>query len=147
MNSSNNRKVSNVPANFVAPPPKPPTPVKVEVVEAQPIDLPARHQVVISGTYQDRAKGFQISTVPLAVGVGVGSLLIAIGLFNVPFFSVTALLILWLGFLLTWFGGWLVVHLFSPEGTGLIGALGQLWLLRQEQKERWKYYDQSTRDR
>lgn len=109
--------------NFVDPGPKPIVPVKMDILQPDPIHLPVQHHIELSGSYQDRAKGFQISTLPLAIGVGIGSLLIGIGYFKVPFFSVTALLILWLGFLATWVIGWIVTHLFSPEGVGVIGAL------------------------
>lgn len=101
--------------------------------------LPAAVQTTatLRGDYTDRAKGFQLVTVPLAVGVGLGSLLVGIVGWGVPVLSVAALGWLWSGFLLTWLAAWAIHTVASPDGIALIHAVLGYRLIRHEQRERW----------
>jgi len=94
----------------------------------------------VSGTFTDRARGFQIASVPLAAGVGLGSLIVGIVGWGVPLFSVAALGWLWTGFLLTWFAAWVVHNLVSPDGIALAHTILGWQYLKAEQRERHKRY-------
>lgn len=109
------------------------------VTPAEPLPMlptTAQSSTEVSGSFVDRAKGFQIASVPLAAAVGLGSLIVGIVGWGVPFFSVAALAWLWTGFLLTWFGAWVVHNLFSGDGIALLQAMLGYRYLRHEQKAR-----------
>ncbi len=95
--------------------------------------------VAISET--DRAIAFNISTMGLAVMVGLGGLLLAVVGWQVPLLSVTALAIFFGFAALIWAGAWLFHALASPDGIGLIGVLLQYRLLRYEQRARHERID------
>lgn len=110
-----------------------------------PEDVPqllptATASVELRTTYEDRARGFQVATLPVAAAFGVGALVVAIVGFSVPVVSVAALSVFWLGFLAWWLIGWIVHHVASPDGAALLGALLQYRYLRHEQKERLRRY-------
>lgn len=126
--------------NFVPPDPGPP---RVEILA--PADLPPMPPVAVVSvelrtTYTDRAKGFQLATVPVAMAFGLGSLVVAIVGFAVPVVSLGALAVFWLAFLGWWTIGWAIHHVASPDGVALIQALLQYRYVRHEQKERVKRY-------
>ena len=100
----------------------------------------AQTMVEVRGTFTDRAKGFQIASVPLAAGVGLGSLIVGIVGWGVPFFSVAALAWLWTGFLVTWFSAWVIHNLVSPDGIALVHTLLGWQYLHAARKEREKRY-------
>jgi hypothetical protein len=125
---------------FVSPDPPPP---RVEVLP--PVDLPpmpqiAQTSVELRTTYTDRAKGFQLATVPVAMAFGLGSLVVAIVGFAVPVVSLGALAVFWLAFLGWWTIGWAIHHVASPDGVALIQALLQYRYVRHEQKDRIRRY-------
>ena len=113
------------------------TPAPVE------LDAPLTVQTAqrIQTTHVDRAKGFTIVSLPLAFGVGVGGLLLAVGLFEVPLFSMGAMLVLFLAFLGTWLIAWLWHQSASPDGVALWQVLLHYRLLRHEQRARHERMD------
>lgn len=102
------------------------------------IDAPTPVQTVqkLATSHVDRAKGFSIVSIPLAAGVGLGGLLLAVGVFAVPVFSMAALLTLFLAFLATWLAAWLWYQSASPDGVTLWTVLLHYRLLSREQKAR-----------
>lgn len=127
---------------FVAPLPEDRRPV-VEVLP--PADVPAllptaTSHVELRTGYTDRAKGFQLATVPVALAFGVGVLVVAMVGFSVPAFSVAALTVFWVAFLAWWLVGWAIHHVVSPDGAALLGAVLQYRYLRHEQRERLRRY-------
>jgi len=112
----------------------------VRRVEAAPmlVDAPTPVQTVqrLTTSHVDRAKGFSIVSIPLAAGVGLGGLLLAVGVFAVPVFSMAALLTLFLAFLATWLAAWLWYQSASPDGVTLWTVLLHYRLLSREQKAR-----------
>lgn len=128
--------------NFIAPygPGETPRPIvrRVEAPTMMEIDAPMPVQTVqrLATSHVDRAKGFSIVSLPLAAGVGFGGLLLAVGLFEVPLFSMAALLTLFLAFLATWLAAWLWYQSASPDGIGLWTVLLHYRLLSREQKAR-----------
>lgn len=102
------------------------------------IDAPLPVQTVqkLATSHVDRAKGFSIVSIPLAAGVGFGGLLLAVGVFSVPIFSMAALLTLFLAFLGTWLAAFLWYQSASPDGIGLWTVLLHYRLLSREQKAR-----------
>ena len=102
------------------------------------IDAPMPVQTVqrLATSHVDRAKGFSIVSIPMAAGVGLGGLLLAVGLFQVPLFSMAALLTLFLAFLATWLAAFLWYQSASPDGVTLWTVLLHYRLLSREQKAR-----------
>ena len=124
--------------NFVEPgPPSRQSPVVR--VEPQHLTAPptvATTSVEMRATYTDRARGFQLATVPVAVAFGGGVLLVAAIGWSVPVFSVAALGVFWCAFLAWWLVGWTVHHVVSPDGIALIQALLGYRYVRHEQRAR-----------
>lgn len=124
--------------NFVEPGP-PPRQSPVVRVEPQQLTAPptvATTSVEVRATYTDRARGFQLATVPVAVAFGGGVLLVAAIGWSVPVFSVAALGVFWVAFLAWWLVGWTVHHVVSPDGIALIQALLGYRYVRHEQRAR-----------
>lgn len=127
--------------NFIAPygPGERPKPV-IRRYEPPAMEImaptPVRTEQRLATSHVDRAKGFSIVSLPLAGGVGLGGLLLAVGLFQVPIFSMGALLILFLAFLATWLVAWLWYQSASPDGVALWTVLLHYKLLRHEQRAR-----------
>lgn len=115
---------------------------RVEIVHAEfPPMLPvAQTSVELRTTYTDRAKGFQLATLPISIAFGVGALVVAIVGFAVPVVSIAALAVFWLAFLGWWLAGWLIHHAASPDGIALLQALLMYRYIRHEQKERHDRY-------
>lgn len=124
--------------NFVDPGPRPspPTVYVEERGELAPLPAPASLSVDIRTTYTDRAKGFQMATVPVALAFGVGALIVALVGWSIPAFSLAALGVFWVAFLAWWLVGWAIHHLTSPDGVALFSALLGYRYLRHEQKAR-----------
>ena len=127
--------------NFITPyaPGEQPRPI-VRRYDPLPLELDAPMPVQtvqrLATSHVDRAKGFSIVSLPLAAGVGLGGLLLAVGLFEVPLFSMAAVLTLFLAFLVTWLAAWLWYQSASPDGIGLWTVLLHYRLLSREQKAR-----------
>lgn len=132
----------NVQANFVAPDPEPQLPVRRVQGEILPpmqrieAPLPVQHEIRMTTSHTDRAKGFTMVSLPLAAGVGVGGLLLAVGLGAVPVFSMGALLVLFMSFLATWLAAWLWHTSASPDGIALWQVILMYKLLAREQRAR-----------
>ena len=131
--------------SFVAPGPMPTAIVRRMPEAQQPIvldtPLPVAQQIRMVTSHEDRARGFTLVSLPLATAVGVGGLLLAIGLFRVPLWSMGALLVLFLAFLGTWLLAWLWFTAASPDGIGLMQVLLHYRLLRHEQRARLRRMD------
>ena len=127
--------------NFITPyaPGEQPRPI-VRRYDPLPLELDAPMPVQtvqrLATSHVDRAKGFSIVSIPLAVGVGLGGLLIAVGMGAVPLFSMGALLTLFLAFLATWLIAYIWHQSASPDGVTLWMVLFQYRLLSREQKAR-----------
>lgn len=135
------RRTAQRPQNFVTPygPGDTPRPIvrRVDPLPMQ-VDAPLPVQTVqrLATSHVDRAKGFSIVSLPMAAGVGLGGLLLAVGFFQVPLFSMAALLTLFLAFLATWLAAFLWYQSASPDGVGLWTVLLHYRLLSREQKAR-----------
>jgi len=90
----------------------------------------------VSTSNVDRAKGFSIKAIPLAAGVGLGGLLLAVGAGFVPLASMGALLVLFLTFLAVWLVAFVWSESASPDGVALWQVLLHYKLLSREQKAR-----------
>lgn len=129
------------PQNFVAPyaPGETPKPI-IRRYEPLPLELDAPMPVQtvqrLATSHVDRAKGFSIVSIPLAAGVGLGGLLIAVGMGAVPLFSMGALLVLFLAFLATWLAAFLWYQSASPDGVTLWTVMLHYRLLSREQRAR-----------
>jgi hypothetical protein len=122
-------------------------PAQPKTVIIEPPDLAilptsAMTTVEIRTSHSDRAKAFQIVSVPLAAAVGAGSLIIGRVGWGIPLFSVAALAWLWGGFLLTWLAAWVIHNVVSSDGIALIHTLLGWQYLSREQKARLKRYEQ-----
>ena len=125
------------------PSPQPIVPVETQRAPNNPVQiLPATTttQISVRTTYRDRAKGFQIATVPVAIAFGVGAVVVGAVGYAIPVFSLLSLSVFWLAFLAWWLIGWTVHHLFSPDGVALLHALLGWHYLRREQSERFRRY-------
>jgi hypothetical protein len=123
-------------SNYVDPGPKPAPVVYVEPAPLTPLPTNATTAVELRTTYEDRARGFQLATLPVAIAFGVGALVVAVAGWSVPVLSVTALVVFWVAFLVWWVAGWAIHHIASPDGVALLSAILGYRYLRHEQKER-----------
>lgn len=136
-----------VQSNYVAPERvRRPTQVQILPPEAPMVQPASMIESRVHGSYQDRARGFNLVALPLAGGVGVGSLIVGLVGFSVPIVSVAALAWLWSGFLLTWLIAWGLHLLFSPDGVSLLHTASLWGYLRREQAERWAFYHRQFDD-
>jgi hypothetical protein len=76
---------------------------------------PVQTVQTVTTSHEDRAKGFTLTTVPLAAVVGLVALLAAAGLAGVPWLSWSALLILFGVFAAVWAGAYFWHTLASPR--------------------------------
>lgn len=124
---------------------------RVEIIEASPAQLPAPPTTVLLPTanYTDRARGFSLSTAPLAAATGFVVLLIGITAFGVPALSVAALLLALAGFTAAWLVAYIAHTLISPDGATFAHVVLMWGYLQREQGERHKRYkslhDKNTR--
>lgn len=143
MKEYHNRGATFVPALRDDPPR-----TRVEIVEVER-DLPPAPQTVLLPTanYTDRARGFSLSTAPLAGATGFVVLLIGITAFGVPALSIAALLLALAGFTAAWLVAYVVHTLISPDGALFLHMVLAWKYLREEQKERIRRYREATRYR
>ena len=124
-------------------------PVKYEILPASyelPMVTPASTvESRITGSHTDRAKGFQIVTVPISIAFGVGVGVVALVGFSVPVFSLTMLAVFWISFLLWWLAGWGLHLLFSPDGIALTHTMRGWAYLEREQRARLKRYERGDK--
>lgn len=127
--------------NFVTPYIEPRT--RIEILppdDAAPIVPLAQTSVELHTTYVDRAKGFQVATLPISIAFGIGALVVAVVGYRVPVLSLGALAVFWLAFLAWWLVGWAIHTVASPDGIALVQALLMYRYVRKEQVERHKRY-------
>jgi hypothetical protein len=93
------------------------------------------------GSHADRARGFQIVTVPISIAFGVGVAVVGAVGFAVPVFSLSMLLLFWLAFLAWWLCGWALHLLFSADGVALLHTVKGWQYLEREQRARLRRYE------
>jgi len=101
--------------------------------EARP---PVQTLQTVTTSHEDRARGFTMTTVPLAAVVGLVALLAALGLFGVPWLSWSALLILFGVFAAVWAGAYFWHTLASPDGATILSIFLSYRYVRHEQRAR-----------
>ena len=97
---------------------------------------PVQTLQTVTTSYQDRARGFSITTIPLAAGVGFVAFLAAVGLAGVPWMSWSALLILFGVFAAVWAGAYFWHVLASPDGATILSIFLGYRYVRHEQRAR-----------
>lgn len=101
---------------------------------------PARAQIVIEGSYSDRARGFSIATWQLSGVVAVAAVILSQLMFDYPLLSVATLAWLVGGFFVVWLAAFLLHTFVSAEGVEFLEAW-RLWrYVEREQAERWRRY-------
>ena len=98
--------------------------------------LPVQTVQEVHTSHEDRAKGFNRTTIPLAGVAGVVALLAALSLFGVPWLSWSALLILFATFAVVWLVAYTWFSLASPDGTTVMSILLSYRFQRHEQRAR-----------
>lgn len=108
---------------------------------------PVQTLQTVTTSHEDRARGFTITSIPLAAAVGFVAFLAAIGLAGVPWMSWSALLILFGVFATVWAGAYFWHTLASPDGATILSILLSYRYVRHEQRARldrlaeWEYED------
>jgi len=125
-------------AQYLPVPQRRPPPLVGDVLP--PMDSGARMPVqtvqTVTTSHEDRAKGFTLTTVPLAAVVGVVAALAAVGLAGVPWLSWSALLVLFGVFAAVWAGAYFWHVLASPDGATVLSILLSYRYVRHEQRAR-----------
>jgi hypothetical protein len=103
-----------------------------ELANAQPVTTLQR----LDTSHQDRARAFNLVSIPLAAVVGFVAFLAAVGLAGVPLLSWAALLWLFTVFAAVWAIAWVVYVFVSPDGGTLLQIGLHYRLLSREQKAR-----------
>ena len=96
---------------------------------------------------RDRALGFLIMNVPLfgSFGIVVWALVSwSSGYVLLNFFG---FLVLWGSFAGSWLLTYIVTALLSPEGIALYEAYQRYLILKTEQRNRWKIYEEKVKNR
>ncbi len=101
--------------------------------EARP---PVTTVQTVTTSHEDRARGFSITTIPLAAGVGFVAFLAAVGLAGVPWLSWSALLVLFGVFAVVWLVAYTWHTLASPDGATVLSILLSYRYVRHEQRAR-----------
>lgn len=122
--------------------PAPPKTVYVDPTDLTVLPPAAQVQTEIRTSHVDRAKGFQIVSVPIAVAFGVGALVLAVVGWSIPAMSLIGLAVFWVAFLFWWLMAWVIHNVVSPDGIALIHTLMGWAYLRRDQRERHKRYRQ-----
>ena len=108
---------------------------------------PVQTLQTVTTSHTDRAKGFTITSIPLALAVGFVAFLAAIGLAGVPWMSWSALLILFGVFAGVWLVAYTWHELASPDGATILSIVLSYRYVRHEQRARldrmaeWEYED------
>lgn len=98
--------------------------------------LPVQHEVRLTTSHTDRARGFTLTALPLSLALGVVALLLAATLFGVPWLSALALVVLFGAFTTAWLAAYIWFQSASPDGVALVAVLLSFKLLSREQRER-----------
>lgn len=110
------------------------------------IDVPmqATQHIEMRTSAVDRSKGFLLANVPLFAAFAVGVWLLA-GVFALaPWFSLTALLIFWLSFVMAWLASYAYTLHISAEGVSMYESKQKWATIRDEQRRRWEYYERQN---
>lgn len=113
-----------------------PEPRKVEIVEGEPVLPVPPEPVQLRTGYRDRAEGFTVATMPLAVVVGFVVALVGVIGWSVPIASLVTLLLALAGFALVWLLAYLAHVLISPDGALFAHTILTWRFLKAEQRER-----------
>ena len=111
---------------------------------------PVQTVQTVTTSHTDRARGFTITSIPLALAVGFVAFLAAIGLAGVPWMSWSALLVLFGVFAAVWAGAYFWHTLASPDGATILSILLSYRYVRHEQRARldrlaeWEEYDDAS---
>lgn len=100
----------------------------------------SQHYVEMRTSAKDRAQGFLIATVPLFAAFALAIVLISVFFFDVPFMSLTALVVYWLAFVAAWLIAYIYTLAVSAEGIAMFEAKKKWQVIEREQRERWSYY-------
>lgn len=95
----------------------------------------------VTGDHVTRAKGFVVETSLLAAVVGVLAVLAVFVGFGQPWGVLPALLWFWTGFGAVWLAAYGLHKLMSPDGAAVLHIWGLWGYMRQEQRERWNFYN------
>lgn len=101
-------------------------------------------RAVVSGSYLDRAHGFNVKTAGLSTVVALGFVAVGVVGFGAPFLSLATLGWLAAGYFVTWLAAYLVDAAASPEGVALFHTWRAWRWLDREQDHR-HYVDERTR--
>lgn len=104
----------------------------------------ASQQVIVETSAVDRAKGYVITLIPLAVTLAILAVIVRIALFDQPFLAMGTLVIFWLSFAACWLAGWIVTLLLSAEGIAFYEARMKWRVIQREQAETWDYHRWQT---
>lgn len=109
------------------------------VIDAAPV---ATQHIEMKTSAVDRSKGFLIANVPLFGAFALLMWLLS-GVFALaPWFSLTALLIFWLSFVLAWLASYVYTLRVSAEGVAFYESKMKWKVIMREQDRRWGYYEQ-----
>ena len=109
--------------------------------------MPVQTRQALTGDYRNRAEGFRVAMLPVAIVAGLLSTVAAVALFSVPLLSGAVLAWFLTAFCVTWLIGFALHTWMSPDGTALTMVLLHYKLLRAEQAARlnrmatWEEYD------
>ena len=98
--------------------------------------MPVQTKQVLAGDYKNRAEGFRVAMLPVAIVAGVLSTVAAVALFSVPLLSGAVLAWFLTAFCVTWLIGFALHTWVSPDGTALTMTILHYKLLRNEQDAR-----------
>ena len=141
-------KRPGAPPNFVAPQPSAAiVPRRIDIlppeVHAVDMPLPAQIRSVVAGSHLDRAMGFRVAMMPVAVVAGLLGAIAAVSLFGVPLLSFALLMWFFTAFCAAWLTGYALHTFVSPDGAAIIQILGMYRLLSREQKARLRRMDKA----
>jgi hypothetical protein len=97
---------------------------------------PVQTVQTVTTSHEDRARGFTITSIPLALVVGFVAFLAAIGLAGIPWLSWSAVLILFGVFAGVWLIAYTWYTLASPDGATVLSILLSYRYVRHEQRAR-----------
>lgn len=106
------------------------------------VPLAATQHIEMKTSAVDRSKGFLIANVPLFGAFALLMWLLS-GVFALaPWFSLTALLIFWLSFVLAWLASYVYTLRVSAEGIAMYESKQKWNVIKEEQRRRWEHYNQ-----
>lgn len=101
-------------------------------------------RAVVSGSYLDRAHGFNVKTAGLSTVVALGFVAVGVVGFGAPFLSLATLGWMAAGYFVTWLAAYLVDAAASPEGVALFHTW-RAWRWLDREQEHRHYVDERSR--